>query len=807
MGNIADFRDSGQQSSGRGWSDQAEALTDLAFARLIVRRDVYGAYKADGGQYTAHEGLTRDIVLRHFRGEVVIGAHSTSTDGRCLTFTVDVDAHGDEADPEANWRYVQIIARRLKDLGLVALICDSNGKGGYHVRVLFKKPVPAAVAYWLGERVVADWADHGFKSAPEFFPKQPELTLAAPYGNWLRLPGRHHRRAHWTRIYDPGRNRWLEGPEAVRCLLKAAGDSPARVLAAYEAERKAREETGPAPATRAADRGGRDSRAEEATVRSALDHLPNDWADSYGGRRADTGWLGLGMALHDWDANRGLALWKEFSSRCPTKYAADVCDAKWSTFTQGGGLGIGTVFKEAERGGWVPPWRRNGANGHANGKHHPPGRGAQTVGRDRTVGSLGSLATGNHTKATKDDKTTNHTEDVEALNPDELTDEQLGLTPMSSVVAEEVVWTWPDRIPRGKITLIAGEGGLGKTFLALALAAIKSKGGCWPDRPGEPTPRGRIIYLTAEDGLEDTIRPRLDKLGADVDRIDALGTAKLPNGKLEPFTLADIGRLELVMKRRPGVEMIIIDPVTAFLGRGIDDHKNAELRALLGPLSDFAGKHRVAIVCITHFNKGSGRASSKIIGSVAYSNAARATWCVVADPEDDSRRLLLPVKNNLSPLRSGLAYTITDGVLVWEDGAVTRSVNDVLASQGAQTHQDKRDRAVAWLKDFMRDKRIPSDDVISAARSAGFGRSLIWDVKDEAFVRARKASDGWYWVLEEPQPSPAGPLGVVPRPAPEGFDPKQCSRCRKPIAGEFHTVWEGDNPRAECRECAQSLGF
>ena len=382
----------------------------------------------------------------------------------------------------------------------------------------------------------------------------------------------------------------------------------------------------------------------------------------------------------------------------------------------------------------------------------------------QTVGSLDSLGGGKASKAIKHSKTTNSIEGLAAFDPEGLTDAQLGLTPMAEVEAEEVTWTWPDRIPRGKITLLAGEGGLGKTYLALAIAAIKSRGGCWPDRPGEPTPRGRVVILTAEDGLADTIRPRLDALGADVAQIDALGTATLPNGKLSPFTLADIDRLEAVMRRRPGVELIIIDPVTAFLGRGVDDHKNAELRALLGPISDFATKHRVAIVCITHFSKGGGKASAKIIGSVAYSNAARATWCVLADPEDENRRLLLAVKNNLSPLRSGLGYTIADGVLVWEDSPVTRSANDVLASQGAEPKQAKRDKAIAWLKEFMAGKpgnRLPSDDVIAAARAAGFGRSLIWDVKDEASIRARKGPDGrWSWVWEPPDdPAGASPPG------------------------------------------------
>jgi hypothetical protein len=360
------------------WAEHAEALADWALARVVVRRDVFGAYTDDGGQITAHEPLTRDVLVRHYRGEpgAVMGLHSTSPDNQCLTVAWDIDAHDEKADPETNRRYARRIAERCRQLGLRALIFDSNGKGGFHVRAFFKKPVPAAVAYWLCQRLVADHADFGFASPPETFPKQPGVTLANPFGNWIRAPGgRHHKREHWTRIYDPEKGQWSEGAAAAQRLVRVAGDKPDQLLAAYQAEEKARAEvqrTG-GPATNGTGHGaskryrtGDLGQPEEDTVRAALGHLSSDWADSYGGQRGSPAWLGVGMALHSWDPVRGLPLWIEHSQQSP-KFDEAVCRDKWATFNASGALKIGSIFFEAERNGWVPPWKAKAA-ASSNGK-------------------------------------------------------------------------------------------------------------------------------------------------------------------------------------------------------------------------------------------------------------------------------------------------------------------------------------------------------------------------------------------------------------------------------------------------------
>ncbi|MBV8265113.1 MAG: PriCT-2 domain-containing protein [Planctomycetaceae bacterium] len=344
------------------WRRHAEAIADWMLSRIVVRKDVYGSYYEADGQFkqvTTHKPLTRDVLIRHSTGRTIVGAHLISPDGRCLAAVADIDAHDEKANPGLNWRSALKVVELLAGYGLKALILDSNGKGGYHVRVFFKKPVPAHVAKWLGDQVRAALKAEGYPDF-EWFPKQAELTLDCPYGNWVRLPGRHHKRDHWTRVFDPEAIRWLDGGDAIRRLVKVAGDDPTPLLNAYEKSGAKAEagatSMGPKAPTgdrrRARDRGRRDwDDLDEATVREALGFIPNDDV------HYDT-WVNIGMALHDWDSVVGLDLWEEYSRRSTKKHVNGFCEVSWKTFVKGKGLGIGSIIFWAEEHGWTPPWKR-----------------------------------------------------------------------------------------------------------------------------------------------------------------------------------------------------------------------------------------------------------------------------------------------------------------------------------------------------------------------------------------------------------------------------------------------------------------
>jgi 5S rRNA maturation endonuclease (ribonuclease M5) len=335
---------------------------------------------------------------------------------------------------------------------------------------------------------------------------------------------------------------------------------------------------------------------------------------------------------------------------------------------------------------------------------------------------------------------------------------------LPDVKPELVAWLWPGRIAIGKLTLIAGDPGLGKSFLTLDMAARVSRGRAWPDAPSGAMTPGGVVLLSAEDGIADTIRPRLDAAGADVSRIAALEAIRTvgANGResARTFDLSrDLPALESAIQSVDGCRLVVIDPVTAYLG-GVDSHKNAEIRGLLAPLGAIAERYGVAIVAVTHLNKsGGGPAIYRAMGSLAFAAAARAAWAVSKDRDDPRRRLLLPIKNNIAPDTGGLAYRIepmgVDGcpVVAWEPDAVALSADDALAGDrdegGGRT---ERDDAAEWLADLLAHGPRPARDVEREARDAGHSIATVRRAKAAIGVVSRKpAFDGpWEWTLPTP---------------------------------------------------------
>jgi putative DNA primase/helicase len=268
--------------------------------------------------------------------------------------------------------------------------------------------------------------------------------------------------------------------------------------------------------------------------------------------------------------------------------------------------------------------------------------------------------------------------------------EEAVITEMNEVEAEEVEWYWEPKIAAKKVTLLAGDPGLGKSFIALYKAAVISTGGKWID--GGTAPAGDTLLLSLEDDPADTIRPRLDALGADCSKIHLLtGVRKRVKGKMveQMFDLnLDVPALDQALQQRPSVRLVIIDPISAYLGKGglggSNSHNNAEMRALLAPLSGLATKYHVAILAITHLNKAPAQVLYRVMGSLAFVALARATWFVVKDPNNPRRRLLMPSKNNIAADNGpGLAYRIQEddqgrATIAWEPEPVTQSLEDVL---------------------------------------------------------------------------------------------------------------------------------
>jgi putative DNA primase/helicase len=332
---------------------------------------------------------------------------------------------------------------------------------------------------------------------------------------------------------------------------------------------------------------------------------------------------------------------------------------------------------------------------------------------------------------------------------------------LDTVLPEAVDWLWSGRVPRGKLTLLIGDPGLGKSFLLLDLMARVSRAAPWPDA-GTASP-GDSVLLTAEDGLADTIRPRLEALEADCRRIHAL-TGIREAGQERAVSLAhDLAQLEVVIERT-GACLIGVDPLSAYLGDR-DSYKDPDIRRVLGPVATLAERTSTAIVGIMHLTKDQQRrALYRALGSIAFVAAARVVLAVGKDPEDDSRRLMVTVKNNLTAHAPALAFTVTRGVLDWFAAPVLGVDADQVLSPVAGDDRHERLDADAFLRDTLATGAMASRAILQDAEANGISRRTLFRAKARLGVLARREGEPgrhgggtWYWSLPAAEPTPAPP--------------------------------------------------
>jgi len=323
---------------------------------------------------------------------------------------------------------------------------------------------------------------------------------------------------------------------------------------------------------------------------------------------------------------------------------------------------------------------------------------------------------------------------------------------LNAVTREQLHWLWPGRIPLGKLTLLAGDPGLGKSFVTLDISARVSRGERWPDNPLCHQPSGKVILLNCEDDLADTIAPRLDKANADDSKIIALEGIHT-GAKRRMFSLeTDVPRLDEVLQKHAGVRLVVIDPISAYTG-SVDSHNNSEVRGMLAPLAELASKHQIAVVAVTHLSKtGGSKAIYRSMGSLAFAAAARAVWAITKDTGDPQRRLFLPAKLNLGKDPDGLAYRIDDGRVAWEADPVHMHADDAFAAElkpRNDSRQSERSEAMQWLREHMACQVMPANEVIEAGAQVGFTDRTLRRAYKAIGVPARKESfDGpWLWQL------------------------------------------------------------
>jgi putative DNA primase/helicase len=356
-----------------------------------------------------------------------------------------------------------------------------------------------------------------------------------------------------------------------------------------------------------------------------------------------------------------------------------------------------------------------------------------------------------------------------------------GAVRFSELVPQKVRWLWPDRIPLGRITLLVSDPGLGKSLLTLDIAARVSRGAPWPDANDETrmtndetsdhssldirhssfaNSPASVLLLTAEDDFADTVRPRLEALGADCDRI--LGIATVPGNDPQDVPRAfaltrDIARLRDLLVAMPDCRLIVIDPISAYLGR-TNEHSNSDIQSLLLGLTTIARERDIAILAVSHLRKKDGAAIYRPMGSLAFVAASRAGWAICKDPVDPSKRLFLPVKNNLAPHITGLAYKIETSpdhrapIIHWSPEPVTDSVEFAIhAARAAGRPDEERQYAIKWLTERLTKSPHKASDIREAAEVQGitYGtlRRAFRDIGGDAVRRGTFPIFNWYWSL------------------------------------------------------------
>lgn len=332
----------------------------------------------------------------------------------------------------------------------------------------------------------------------------------------------------------------------------------------------------------------------------------------------------------------------------------------------------------------------------------------------------------------------------------------------SEIQVKPINWLWKGRIARGKVSMIAGDPGLGKSQLTISMAAIVTNGGIWPV-DNTKCNSGSVIFLSAEDDAADTIVPRLKAANAIVDSvyiIDAVLDHVDQHGNAIPkhFNLAtDLGRLDKMLSHLKNVALIVIDPITAYLG-DTDSHKTSDVRALLAPLSKLAEKHNVAIICVSHLNKSrSNDALSRVTvtGSLAFVAAARAAFVVAKDKDDSNKRLFLPMKNNIGNDQTGLAFTLETSIvdsnietsrIVWNSDSVSITANEAM-SPHEPDEKSALEEAEEFLCDLLVNGAVSATKVKKSSEAAGHTWPTVRRAKDNLKIKPKKIGTEWQWEL------------------------------------------------------------
>ena len=324
----------------------------------------------------------------------------------------------------------------------------------------------------------------------------------------------------------------------------------------------------------------------------------------------------------------------------------------------------------------------------------------------------------------------------------------LKLINMEQVEIEKIDWLLYPFIPFGKVTIVQGDPGEGKTTMVLQIIAKLTKGeAVLPSGSDEPALEGKtmalepvnVIYQTAEDGLGDTIKPRLLSAGADCSRVMVI------DDNDQALTMMDARLEEAIIKTK--ARLVVLDPIQGFLGAAVDMHRANKIRPLMKRIAVLAKKYHCAIILIGHMNKNSnGKSSYRGLGSIDFQAAARSVLIVGRIKDEPEIRVVCHVKSSLAPEGKSIAFRLDKDTGFEWIGEYDISADDLLSGEN---RGQKIRSAKEFLKEVLASGSVAQTKVAEEAESRGIKKKTLWNAKKELEIDSVKIGNQWFWMLPE----------------------------------------------------------